>query len=383
MTISTTAATAAPGIPDTHYYRVFRVVSGFSIPITAAFALFHLLSAGATEFLKILPVPLLLLGTRMLADVTRARQALYLVHAAVVYLHLLRLMYVGAEDGSNIVWMMVCPLVAFPLLGMQRGSWFMLLAVAGVGLLLFLPAHWLPGRYDYPLPTRMRFMIVFLVVSFGSLLYERVREIHRVEMERRQIELQGTHRDLLHAKQKIEHMAITDSLTTCFNRHYLQDRVQQELLRLRRYGRPLALIVCDIDHFKAVNDRHGHAAGDRVLAGVGRLLQQSLRDEIDFVVRYGGEEFVLFLPEITAQDAALVADRIRRTLASRDFTGDGGVIRVTASFGVVGLSPDGAENVSYDELFMLADKLLYRSKKDGRNCVYYSVFGSGECRRCG
>ncbi len=163
--------------------------------------------------------------------------------------------------------------------------------------------------------------------------------------------------------------ATTDRLTGLLRREQVLDQLDKEIERARRYDRPLAIAMADIDHFKGVNDRHGHLAGDVVLQRVARLLTESLRST-DLAGRYGGEEFLLVLPETPLAGAAAVMEKLRQTMEDLQVeTGDGGSIRLTVSIGVASLEelPGGA--ASREALLAAADERLYEAKTGGRNQV--------------
>jgi diguanylate cyclase (GGDEF)-like protein len=163
----------------------------------------------------------------------------------------------------------------------------------------------------------------------------------------------------------VEQQALVDELTGVANRRQCEDAIHTEIVRAGRFGTPLTLVVADLDDFKTINDRHGHAVGDDVLREFASVLRATVR-ETDLAGRWGGEEFLLLLPGADAAGGAQLADRIRATLAERSFLGrDGEVVRVTCSFGVAQLRPadDGRE------LFAAADRALYRAKRKGKNRV--------------
>jgi diguanylate cyclase (GGDEF)-like protein/hemerythrin-like metal-binding protein len=155
--------------------------------------------------------------------------------------------------------------------------------------------------------------------------------------------------------------ADTDALTGVLNRHGFNTMISRELARARRHTQPLAVVILDIDHFKQVNDRHGHAAGDQVLEGLARILESHVR-ESDLVARWGGEEFVVIAPMTGIDGAANLAEKIRALLESTDLGPEG---PVTASFGVAELKPDD----TVEALLHRADEALYRAKTGGRNRV--------------
>lgn len=159
--------------------------------------------------------------------------------------------------------------------------------------------------------------------------------------------------------------ATIDMLTGLLNRRAFLEWATRELRRAERYRDALSIVVLDVDHFKQINDRHGHATGDAVLAFVGRLLQKAVRS-CDVVARWGGEEFVLALPSTPLQGAVLVAERARRTLEEASVRAtNGSVVPVTASFGVAQLHP----GETIDQLIDRADRAMYAAKSGGRNRV--------------
>ena len=168
-------------------------------------------------------------------------------------------------------------------------------------------------------------------------------------------------------------LSITDALTGCYNRTYLNQTFNEEILRAKRYERPLSVILADIDHFKAVNDTYGHQAGDEVLTRFAHCLMKEIRNDIDWVVRYGGEEFFIVLPETNREGALCLAERLRVKIAELEIKLDTNTLHITASFGVAfyPLQPDQkkTDDVTMESLINTADENLYRSKQEGRNRV--------------
>lgn len=162
-------------------------------------------------------------------------------------------------------------------------------------------------------------------------------------------------------KKRVEELSITDSLTGLSNRFRLDDILLTEFKRVKRYSLAFSIIICDIDFFKAVNDNYGHLAGDLGLVTVAQLLSESCR-EVDFVGRWGGEEFLIVCPETSAEQAALVAEKLRLKIAAHQFPEIG---HMTSSFGVTLVT----NNDSIEEALKRADNALYRAKENGRNRV--------------
>ena len=169
------------------------------------------------------------------------------------------------------------------------------------------------------------------------------------------------------ANRRLEVLAATDALTGLLNRRTVLERLREELDRCRRHGRRLTIVMADIDHFKQVNDGHGHLGGDRVLADLGRRIQANCRP-YDIAGRYGGEEFLLVLPETDAQHARQVAERIRRNVAAPAIALESGKpLTITASFGVA--EADAHHVESNEALIARADEALSRAKQLGRDHV--------------
>jgi two-component system cell cycle response regulator len=167
---------------------------------------------------------------------------------------------------------------------------------------------------------------------------------------------------------RLEQLAHTDPLTQVLNRRALTERLTREMERSLRYDTCVALLMIDIDHFKRVNDTHGHLVGDDVLRDVAALLNVTVRGT-DMVARYGGEEFLVVLPETDDEGAAAFAERIRERIEQHPLTGRANdcELRVTASIGVATFPAARIESV--EDLFARADAALYRAKADGRNRV--------------
>src|SRR5450755_2522235 len=156
--------------------------------------------------------------------------------------------------------------------------------------------------------------------------------IARLNAGRRILDLEQS---LRAANQRNRILSITDALTGAYNRRYLMEQLPRELERCRRYAYPLSVLMCDIDHFKQINDSRGHAAGDEVLQQFAARTQKSIRSNSDWVARHGGEEFLIVLPETAHDGAVAVAEKIRNVISATPFSTRAGDARVTASFGVV------------------------------------------------
>lgn len=176
-------------------------------------------------------------------------------------------------------------------------------------------------------------------------------------------------------ERELARMATRDPLTGLYNRREVERRLEEEVRRAERYDRPVSLLWIDLDHFKSVNDRHGHAKGDEVLRRVSDLIAESVRS-VDIAARYGGEEFLVVLPERAFEDACETAERLRELIERENLPGTGGtVVHLSASIGVAAF-PQHADNA--DELCSEADQAMYAAKRAGRNQVVRADQSAGD-----
>jgi diguanylate cyclase len=168
--------------------------------------------------------------------------------------------------------------------------------------------------------------------------------------------------------RRLQELSDTDQLTGLRNRRFLDGLLEREWARSRRYGHHMAVLLIDVDHFKRVNDEHGHLTGDRCLQVLAGCIQGALRQMSDHAARYGGEEFFVVLPETDLPGAIVVAERIRAKVEATPIVDHDSILKITVSIGVAHLAPDAViEGV--ETLVQLADTALYQSKAGGRNRV--------------
>ena len=199
--------------------------------------------------------------------------------------------------------------------------------------------------------------------SMATYVSERTRALEAVVEER----TGHLNQEIARRKEledELRQLANTDALTGAANRRHFLEICDKELQRARRYGRPMALLMMDIDHFKRINDSHGHAFGDEVLKRLVETCQADLRGH-DVLGRLGGEEFAVVMPECTLEAAESVAERLRRTLAAVAVPTAGGSVDFTVSIGVVDWAPERSLEATLER----ADKAMYAAKSAGRNRV--------------
>ena len=206
--------------------------------------------------------------------------------------------------------------------------------------------------------------LVLMLILGNALGYIAARRFHLAQREQ------------FRSTMLLQELADRDPLTGCLNRRVFQSSLlDAELARTRRYGSALSVILCDIDHFKRINDTHGHAAGDQVLSEFAGLLRTMAREGIDSVIRYGGEEFLLVLPQTELAGAQALAERIRHAFAeAATMTANGSPVSTTASFGVASVpARHPSPPATFEALIAAADEQLYAAKRGGRNGVRGTV----------
>jgi len=252
-----------------------------------------------------------------------------------------------------------------PALGSSQGLSAVMLPLATVKRTLGMVLALTPLQESLVTQENMRLLSVLArqcsLVMENSILYEKLRKDKEA---------------LEQANKKILYLSQRDALTGCFNRGYMNDQLPREIRRAVRYRRALSLALCDLDHFKTINDSCGHQCGDWVLKEFVRCLNELIRTDSDWLARYGGEEFLLVLPETALENAERLAERLRAHIAGTEFGWEGEKIAVTASFGVVGFSAGQLPKALQAEaLLKRVDDHLYRAKQKGRNRVVSGPFG--------
>ncbi len=180
------------------------------------------------------------------------------------------------------------------------------------------------------------------------------------------LQRQALEEELELKNELLSKLSITDELTKLYNRRYFIQRLEEELKRIKRYDYPLSCLMLDLDHFKEVNDVHGHSHGDLVLEQMGELVKKTIRS-IDIICRYGGEEIVVILPFTNLEASYIVAERLRQRVEEHAFGTIEHSLDLTISLGLVCV--DGKDSVTVDSLFQVLDKQLYTAKNTGRNKI--------------
>ncbi|WP_411735614.1 diguanylate cyclase [Paenibacillus sp. M2] len=226
------------------------------------------------------------------------------------------------------------------------------------------------------------------ILTFQDVSQERfyVKEMNRqnVTLQERNQALDLIRQELSEANRKLEELALTDSLTNCYNRRYLTQHLNHEVITNIQYKTPFSLLLLDIDYFKAINDRYGHVIGDEVLVRTAEAVKQSIRST-DILTRYGGEEFMIYLPHTEHDLANQIAERVRTAVESNRIMVDHEIMQVsiTISIGILSFEDFEVEHVPDNpegyltQLFAAVDKALYQAKQNGRNRVEFAEFERG------
>lgn len=202
-------------------------------------------------------------------------------------------------------------------------------------------------------------------VDDGTLVVELIKDVTR-SMILDETKLSKSS-DIVKLLEMASLAAVTDELTNTYNKRYIQEKLPVELVISKLNKDSLTLIMTDIDHFKKINDTYGHLAGDEVLREFCRILKNNLREDKDWMARFGGEEFLICLTQTDHQTALKVAERLRESIEKASFMYNGEVIKITASFGLCTNSIEN--NYDIEKFVQCVDKKLYQAKEEGRNTV--------------
>ncbi|MFP4363647.1 MAG: GGDEF domain-containing protein [Spirochaetia bacterium] len=262
------------------------------------------------------------------------------------------LLVTGGINNTGPLWFYVFPLLVFFVAGLKTG-----IILTGMLFVITLCVFYIPNLpfvfTVYTTAFQGRLLASFVAVSIMSGVYEFSR--FRVY----------TH--LLDLSFKLDKAARTDHLTGLSNRRDIQEHIQYEITRFKRSGTPFCILISDIDHFKKINDSYGHSCGDVILQNIAELMSGSLRKQ-DLIARWGGEEFLFFLPDTGLDGGVIAAEKLRQKIRDHVFFYQDQEIRLTMSFGVHVSNTHG----SIREVIMIADRCLYTAKETGRNKVVSS-----------
>ena len=287
--------------------------------------------------------------TMVIGRSTRAHRFAAALMVSSLMILMIYLVITGGKANTGPIWLLVVPPVTLFLNGIRKGL-IMLAVFLSIIVYLFVWSDIALIEQVYSLEFKKRIVYVFITVTFLSSVYEYSR--------------QQTYAEIQRLRKKFERQATYDPLTQLLNRRGLQKQIVAELARSDRQSSVASVILLDLDKFKQVNDTYGHDAGDDVLTNTADLLRRSIRQQ-DYVSRWGGEEFLLVLPDTNQQNAQVLAEKIREKIANATIAFEQHTLKVTASFGV----SEVTSSDNFEKAISLADKALYQAKNNGRNKV--------------
>ena len=262
---------------------------------------------------------------------------------------LLFLLYTGGGDDGGLFWFYVFPPLALFVLGLKKGIIaIILLIITSALLILIFETGFDSSIYIGEMPER--FIGAFIAVTAMAMVYE-------YSYQKYTDQLQTMCRDMMLA-------ARSDYLTGLPNRRYVHETITYETYRASRKKSTFSVILCDLDHFKGVNDKYGHSCGDYVLKEISRFIRNNLRNQ-DTVARWGGEEFLILLPETPVAGALIIGKQLRHKIESLELEYAGNKFSITISMGVIEAKPP----YDIEEILNKADENLYVAKQQGRNRI--------------
>lgn len=270
-----------------------------------------------------------------------------------LYLLMFYLVLIGGVSNTGPLWIYIVAPVSLFLHGLKRGLIDLALFLLVISALMFLNFDFI-DQAVYTTEFKLRIIYSFLTITFLSALYEYSRDT--------------SYKAALKLSQEYEYLANFDPLTSLSNRRNALIVLQQEQARLTRNKESLSVILCDVDHFKKINDEYGHNVGDIVLVELAKIFTEILREQ-DCVSRWGGEEFLFILPQTTAKNANIIAQKILTYLQRHTIACDGHNIDVRVSMGI----SEFEKSQSIDDVINSADKYLYQAKDAGRNQIQPSL----------
>ena len=277
-----------------------------------------------------------------------------MIASCILFLFLLVFVYLNKNNSFGLVWTLCYPLFVIPILGTRKGILMIFLFYAILTPMVYLGINeWDYGFWDFT--SFLRFCIASITVVFAAYFFE----ITSVSAYQTIVNVRENEQLYL---QELKKLSLTDQLTGLHNRRYFDEQFQLEYKKIQRNHNKLCLIMIDIDHFKLINDEYGHQIGDKVLKQFSKLLKHRLRST-DTLSRWGGEEFIIMVPETSISNAAIIAEKMRVAICKKEFELVG---KLTASFGVAEVSPEAESN---EQAIINVDKALYHAKRKGRNQV--------------
>jgi len=255
----------------------------------------------------------------------------------------------GGIDNTGPLWSYILPPLILFIYGLRKGSLALSSFILASMILMFIPDNGILAA-DYSYNFKVRYLSTFL----GVCLISSICEYSRYHSNKLLKKLQKT----------IQLEAHTDVLTGLYNRRYMHQQIDKVIDKSQLITKTYSLLLCDLDHFKSINDNYGHPCGDQVLIEIASRMKNGLRSE-DIAARWGGEEFMIILPDTNKEQAYLVAEKLRIQLCKQAISCSKENLAVTMSIGILQIDHD----YNLEEILNHVDDALYAAKKNGRNCT--------------
>src|SRR5690606_22926184 len=334
---------------DARVPQVFVAVSYCAVVVLNSIGLKSWLSGHETHALVLFLASIPILTNVLVYQCVRNYALSRSIFIALIVTLFLYLTCTGGESNTGPLWVYVLPPFLFYLANLRAGAIMSLSVLAGVAVIFRFPElPFVLTQYSTD------FQVRFLSSMSFSILFTFVIEYSR----------HTARQELVRMARLYERVSRTDELTQLANRRDMQHQLEKEFSRYKRHHHHFSVILLDVDHFKIINDTYGHDAGDHVLVEIAQLLRDTSR-ELDLVARWGGEEFLILLPNTTLLQALKLAERIRARIAQHSVAYKGQELRVTASFGVCSIS----QTRDLKQLLIQAGLNLYQAKQRGRNQI--------------
>jgi len=296
-----------------------------------------------------------LIGFILITRYKRHRVSAHLVTFA-VYLSSAGVMTIsGGIHSSSVIWQIFVPVAAFIMAGFLTGLRWGIVCLATVVAFYMLEALGFTSFTGFETTTTDRLIDLsgaIIAVSIAIWYSDRLKSQALTQLEE--------------TKAQLNYLASVDPLTNTYNRRHFLEIAERKIKRPHTKNGLASFLFFDIDLFKKINDAHGHVIGDQILYGIAQLCMKNLRPD-DVLGRYGGEEFVILLPDTTPEDAKTIAERLRLLLANTPIKTDAGLINTTISIGVA--NAENAQTIAIKQLLLKADRAMYLAKQTGRNRV--------------
>ena len=344
----------------TDYNNTEEVRKGYLINMFTFVALFFLLPLGINALLEsfyptafaLLFVSTILIINHIYLKLTHNQILASYVISTLFFFLMTYLIYTGGIYNTGVLWIYSLPLIIMFLLGFKVGLFYILLFIILNCIILFSPIEGLL-QASYTFEYKVRIILALLVITFLASVYEYLREVSFETMSE--------------MSKQLEEVSNQDYLTKVYNRRGIHHSLEHACKMYKQDNKNFSLMICDIDHFKNINDTFGHNMGDTVLKRVADEIKSVLREK-DVIARWGGEEFLILLPGLTIEDAHDIGERIRKSIENIVFSFDDKLISITVS---IGLSQKQKEK-NIEHIISQADQHMYEAKSKGRNTIFPS-----------